>query len=90
MKKQQIFNLLFLFAFCNLSFGQYILKNAEDIAWYQGITQEKVVVQTNQNLVFVGETMYYKLYCFDAKTNNFSNNSKIAYVELVGENSCGF
>lgn len=90
MKKQQIFSLLFLIAFCNLSFCQYILKNAEDIAWYQGVTQEKVVVQTNQNLIFVGETMYYKLYCFDAKTNNFSNNSKIAYIELVGENNVVF
>ena len=62
MKQQQLLNILFLFAFCNLAFSQYILKNAEDVAWYQGIAQEKIVVQPNQNLLFVGETMYYKLF----------------------------
>jgi len=90
MKKQQLLSILFLIAFYNMGFCQYILKNAEDVNWYQGITQEKVVVQPNQSLLFVGETMYYKLYCFDAKTNNFSSNSKIAYVELVGENHVVF
>lgn len=90
MKKQQLLSVLFLIVFCNLSFSQYILKDADDVAWYQGITQEKVVVQPNQKLLFTGETFYYKLYCFDAKTNIYSNNSKIAYVELVGESHVVF
>jgi hypothetical protein len=90
MKKQQLLSLLFLITFCNLASSQYILKNAEDVNWYLGISQENVVVQPNQYLLFVGETLYYKLYCFDAKTNNYSSNSKIAYVELVGKNHVVF
>jgi hypothetical protein len=88
--KKQLLIILFLFASYNLAFSQYILKNAEDVRWYQGIAQEKVVVQPNETLLFAGESMYYTLYCFDAKTNNYSNNSKIAYVELVGENTIVF
>jgi phage gp45-like len=88
--KKQLLLILFLFASYNLAFSQYILKNAEDVSWYQGIAQEKVVVQPNETLLFAGESMYYTLYCFDAKTNNYSNNSKIAYVELVGENTIVF
>ncbi|MCB0463112.1 MAG: hypothetical protein R2816_11265 [Flavobacteriaceae bacterium] len=90
MKKQQVLNILFLFAFCNLAFSQYILKNVEDVAWYQGIPQEKIVVQPNTSLIFTGESLYYKVFCFNANTNQYSNNSKIAYVELVGPKNVVF
>lgn len=88
--KKQLLIILFLFASYNLAFSQYILKNAEDVNWYQGITQESVVVNSNAALLFAGESMYFKTYCFDAETNQYSNNSKIAYVELVGKDNVVF
>jgi len=89
MKKQLLIT-LFLVASYNLTFSQYILKNAEDVKWYQGITQEKVAVNPNASLLFTGESMFYRVYCFNSKTNQYSNNSKIAYVELVGPNEVVF
>lgn len=82
--------MLFLLGSYGTVFSQYILKNAEDVEWYQGITQERMVVSPNTALVFTGESLYYKVYCFNANTNQFSNNSKIAYVELVGPNGVVF
>ena len=87
MKKQL---LIILFASYNLVFIQYILKNTEDVNWYLGITQERIVVSSNAALFFAGESMYFKAYCFNAETNQYSNNSKIAYVELVGEDNVVF
>jgi hypothetical protein len=83
--------LLILLAFSvNVTFAQYILKTAEDIKWYEGLAQEKVVVSANTSVIFTGESMYYKVYSFNSKTNNYSNNSKIAYVELVGDGNVVF
>ena len=87
MKKQL---LIILFASYNLVFSQYILKNTEDVNWYRGITQERIVVNSNAALFFAGESMYFKVYCFNAETNQYSNNSKIAYVELVGKDNVVF
>jgi hypothetical protein len=87
MKKQL---LIILFASYNLVFSQYILKNTEDVNWYKGITQERIVVNSNAALFFAGESMYFKVYCFNAETNQYSNNSKIAYVELVGKDNVVF
>lgn len=88
--KKQLLIILFLLAAYNFAFSQYILKNAEDVKWYQGITQEKVVVNPNASVLFSGESMFYTVYCFNVKTNQYSNNSKIAYVELVGSNDVVF
>jgi len=88
--KKQLAIMLFLLGSYSTVFSQYILKNAEDVEWYQGITQEKIVVSPNTALFFTGESMYYKVYCFNTKTNQYSNNSKIAYVELVGSNGVVF
>ena len=78
MKKQLLVILFCVGGFVS-TYGQYILKNADDVQWYKGITQEKIVISSNAKLLFAGETMFYNAYCFNAKTNNFSNNSKIAY-----------
>jgi len=87
--KKIIIMLLFAVSF-NVAFAQYILKTTEDVKWYEGIAQEKVVVSPSASLLFTGESMYYKVYSFNAKTNNYSNNSKIAYVELVGDDNVVF
>jgi hypothetical protein len=54
---------------------------------YKNLDQEKIYVHQNTNLLFVGEYLYYKVYCINATNNKPSNNSKIAYIELIGENN---
>ncbi len=67
------------------SFGQAIIKNSSDLNGYQEIPQEKIFVHYNTNLLFSGEYLYYRVYCFNANSNQLSKLSKIAYVELIGE-----
>jgi hypothetical protein len=52
---------------------------------YSQIAQEKVFVHYNNSLLFAGEYIYYKLYTLDEASGNLSSLSKVAYVELVGE-----
>jgi hypothetical protein len=66
-------------------YAQYVLKNDSDVGWYKSIPQERVFVHHNTSLLFSGEYLYYKLYCFNESTDNLSKTSKIAYVELIGE-----
>lgn len=46
---------------------------------------EEAQLQTNTDLVLVGEYLYYKM--FTLSNGNLSDNSKIAYVELLDENN---
>jgi hypothetical protein len=66
-------------------YAQYALKNDSDVAWYKSIHQERVFVHHNTSLLFTGEYLYYKLYCFNKSSDNLSKTSKIAYVELISE-----
>lgn len=47
------------------------------------ISQEKIFVHHNTSFLLTGEYLYYKVYCLNNETNNLSDFSKIAYVELV-------
>jgi len=49
------------------------------------IPQERVFVHYNTSLLFVGEYLYYSIYCFNLKNKKLTTNSKIAYLELVGK-----
>ncbi|NOQ92330.1 MAG: hypothetical protein GQ552_06390 [Flavobacteriaceae bacterium] len=48
------------------------------------ISQEKIFVHQNTSFLLTGEYLYYKVYCLNNETNNLSDFSKIAYVEMVG------
>ena len=48
------------------------------------ISQEKLFVHQNTSFLLTGEYLYYKVYCLNNETNNLSDFSKIAYVEMVG------
>lgn len=74
----------------NIVEAQYVLKNQEDVDWYNNIPQEYVIAHTNNNEFLVGEYFYYSLSCFNGKTKKLSRNSKVAYVELFGENGLIF
>jgi len=49
------------------------------------IPKEEITVNTNTDIFITGETLYYKLNCFNKKTNTLSNISKIAYVFLIND-----
>lgn len=48
--------------------------------------QELVYLHTNKSLLFTGEQLYYKVYALKSESNTLSTFSKMAYVELIGEN----
>ncbi len=48
------------------------------------IPQERIDVLLNSDLFLTGESIYYKVFCFNEKTNRYSTLSKLIYVELVG------
>ncbi|WP_029037049.1 hypothetical protein [Salinimicrobium xinjiangense] len=49
--------------------------------------QERVYVHHNSAVIFPGEYFLYSVYNLNSKTGKLSDLSKIAYVELIGENS---
>lgn len=80
------FIIILIVTFSNTSlFAQVTLKNSSDLTGYNTIPQEKIFVHFNTSLLFTGEYMYYSIYCFNERTNDLSNLSKIAYIELVSE-----
>ncbi|RZV65986.1 MAG: hypothetical protein EX254_04370 [Flavobacteriaceae bacterium] len=70
--------------------GQYVLKNIDDVTWYINIPQEDIYLHYNSVFMLTGETLHYKVYCKNANTKELSNNSKIAYVKLVGQEGLVF
>jgi hypothetical protein len=47
---------------------------------------ERIFVQLNSTLLLTGETLYFQVFCRQAKDNRPTRLSKVAYVELIGEN----
>ncbi|HSP82094.1 MAG TPA: hypothetical protein VLN72_00015 [Gillisia sp.] len=82
MKK--VFLLLLLLSICFPASGQTPLagKNAQI---YRDIPREEIFVHYTTSLLFAGEYLYYKIYTRSETTGLLSNLSKIAYVELLGE-----
>jgi hypothetical protein len=50
----------------------------------QQLAGETIFVHTNATLLLTGETLYCKLYCLNPNDKKSSQISKIAYLELVG------
>ncbi len=63
--------------------SQYVVKNNTELLSLQKLPQEKIYVHHNASTVFVGEYIYYKVYCQNAQNNRLSAISSIAYVVLV-------
>lgn len=53
----------------------------------KSIQKEKVFVELNSEVLLAGEALYYKLFCLLQESNNLSDISKIAYVELIGKDT---
>lgn len=47
-------------------------------------TNETIYLHTNTTTFVTGETLYYKLYCLNSNDFKQSQLSKVAYVELIG------
>jgi len=65
--------------------AQYVAKNPAELVQLKKLPLEKVYVHYNTAVLFPGEYLYYSLYTINAATNKLSKISKMAYVELVGE-----
>ncbi|GAA4272162.1 hypothetical protein U6A24_11700 [Aquimarina gracilis] len=85
MKIKPLLYIIFLCTAGIYAQRQAILKTPEDIAGYQKVPQEKMFIHYNTTLLFAGEYLYYRLYCFNGESNLLSEISKIAYVELIDE-----
>lgn len=88
--KKYILLVAFMISGVTTSYAQYVLKNQDDVKWYENLPQEDVTVHSNASLVFAGEALLYKTYVKNAMTKSLSKNSKIAYVELVGKDGAVF
>ncbi len=85
MKKY--FTLILIVVFIEISFSQVVLKSDYQINEFVSIPQESVFVHFNSSLLFTGEYFYYSIFCFNNKTKQLSEISKVAYVELIGKNN---
>lgn len=61
--------------------------NDQAVGNLSSIPQERLFVHLNNSFPFVGEYLYYKVYVLNASKVESSVISKLAYVELVGENN---
>ena len=84
MKKRIIVLLICFVSIISLANSQ---SNAINNALDQNtvLPQESIFVHFNASLFLAGENLYYKIYCLDKETNKLSALSRIAYVELIGE-----
>lgn len=83
MKKIIFFTIILIIIENNSLHSQISLKE-DNLIVFNNIPQENIFVHQNTSFLLSGEHLYYKVYCNNTNTNNLSDFSKIAYVELVG------
>ncbi|WP_223034321.1 hypothetical protein [Hanstruepera marina] len=82
---RQTLIILYLLTFSLYGFSQISPKEYNILK--QSIPEETSLLTTNSNVFLAGEYLYYKTILFNNKDAQFSNISKITYVELVGANN---
>lgn len=70
---------------CVDSVGQIALKTENQLSGYHAMPSETVYLHTNTSFVLTGEYLFYKVYVFDTAEAALTTFSKVAYVELLGE-----
>lgn len=60
-------------------------ENVKAINQLKMMPQESVFVHYNTGLLFAGEQLLYKMYCFNDESKSLSEISKIGYVELIAK-----
>lgn len=86
MKKIYIILILLYLGNDNL-WSQSVDQNKNEISNFSHFAKEKMFVHYNSSMFFVGEYIFYKVYCFKKSTNLLSDLSKIAYIELIGQDN---
>jgi len=66
--------------------GQVRITSEEELELLKATPLETIYLHSNATLFFPGEYLYYSLYTINTQTYRLSNISKVAYVQLVGEN----
>jgi len=82
--KKILLTLFLLFTVLCSTYSQTKISKAE-FDQFQSISQEKIYVHYNSSFLLTGEKLLYKIYCLNSKTNNKSNLSKVAYVEVIND-----
>lgn len=67
-------------------YGQADDMSSQKARLFNNTPQEDVFVHVNTTFLFPGEYLLYKIYTLNREENKWSDISKIAYVELIGEN----
>ncbi len=87
MKKTHLFLVWLFVATLTVANGQNGVAKNQNLLTFKKIPKESVFIHYNSPTLFTGETLKYKLYCLNLKETNLSTLSKIAYVELVGNDN---
>ncbi len=82
--RSKYFLALWLMALVCTVHGQTAMHETEKANILKAIPKEDVFIHQNASTLFVGERLFYKMYCLDQETDLLSAISKIGYVELVG------
>lgn len=77
--------ILLILALC-ISIKGISQSNTPLLTNFNKLPQESIYTHTNNNFLLTGETLYYKIYCFD-NNKNFSDYSKVAYIELINSDN---
>ena len=52
---------------------------------FQKVDQEKIFLHLNSNFLLTGETLLYKISCLEKSSNQYSQLSKIVYLEIIND-----
>ncbi|WP_188649468.1 hypothetical protein [Yeosuana aromativorans] len=73
---------------CLLGYSSYGQVGNNNLGHFKGdIPKEKISITVNDSIIIAGGELYYKLYCMVDGNKGLSNFSKVAYVELIGDNN---
>ena len=73
---------------CLLGYSSYGQVGSNNLSHFKGdIPEEKISLTVNDSIIIAGGELYYKLYCLLDGNNELSTFSKVAYVELIGDNN---
>jgi len=84
MKKLKMSFIVTMLLTLSMAYGQ--VNNATGVNKYEGSSSETVYVHHSGSLFFTGEYLFYKVYCMEIEGEKLSRLSKVAYVELIGQN----
>lgn len=66
--------------------AQVRITSEDELRLLKELPMEAIYVHSNASLFLPGEYLYFSLYCINTKTFRSSGLSKVAYVQLIGEN----